>query len=431
MDFKGLKQGYKINVKTSIEVVEGILINDKKDILVLKLNNGYNIGIEKSNIRDIRVVEKSEMVSNPNGKKIELNKNLPKILILHTGGTIASRVDYKTGAVHASFEPEQLIEMFPELHEIANIDSVFIGNIWSDDLRFKHITLIAKEIEKNISKGYKGIIISMGTDNLAVGAAALSFAIENSNIPIIFVGAQRSSDRGSSDAGVNLVCAASFVCNSNYRGVAICMHSKSSDITCDIFSATKTKKLHTSRRDAFQNINTESIAMVDYKTGKVSMKQENYSSGEMKILPEFEDKVAILKIHINMNLEQFKFYKGYKGLIIEGTGLGQIPFTKNDGVTEEHEKIRQALKEVIESGTVVVMTSNCIFGRVNMDVYKPARELQELGVIPGEDMLTETAFVKLAWLLKNHPNQVKELIGKNICGEISSRTMYQNISQFN
>src|SRR3989344_4748153 len=216
--------------------------------------------------------------------------------------------------------------MFPELAGIADFDSVFISNMWSDDLRFTHFGLIAKAIEKEVKKGVDGIIIGMGTDNLAVASAAMAFIVESIPVPVIFVGAQRSSDRGSSDAAVNLTCAATFIAKSDFSGVAICMHENMSDNDCLILPACKTAKLHTSRRDAFRPVNTNAIARVSYDGRNVTMIQPDCqkkdNSRKLVLKPEMEEKVGLLKIHINMFPEQFSFFKGYKGLVIEGTGLG-------------------------------------------------------------------------------------------------------------
>jgi len=401
-----------------------------ENTIIIKLNNGYNMGFEKENVNEIKVLKKCEdqkTSAKKSTKKLSENKNLPTIAILHTGGTIASKVDYRTGGVVSKFDPQELVEMFPELGEIVNIESELIAQMWSDDLRFKHFSLIAKTIEKHVKKGVKGIIIGMGTDNLAVASAALSFIIERSPIPIIFVGSQRSSDRGSSDAAMNLICAAEFITKTDFVGVAICMHENVEDSNCLILPACKTYKLHSSRRDAFKPINTSAIAQVNYKTRKIEFLQKDYLKPANKLLikPEMEEKVGLLKIHVNMFPEQFAFYQGYKGLIIEGTGLGQTPGQVPNKECLIHKKIYPGIKKLVDSGCVIVMTTQCIFGRVNMNVYDKGRDLLNLGVIPGKDMLANTALVKLSWLLGNYPpEKVKELITKNLRGEINEQISY-------
>lgn len=426
------KAGDRVKVTAADEAVEGILMpNEETDSIVIKLDNGYNIGIDNKKIKKIEIIEKHKASKGKKGT-MKFDKKKPTISILHTGGTIASKVDYKTGAVYTSFKPEDLLEMFPELFKIANFDSKLIANMWSDDLRFGHFGLIAKEIEKEVKKGVDGIIIGMGTDNLAVASAALAFIIEETPIPIILVGAQRSSDRGSSDAAMNLICAAEFIAKTDFVGVALCVHEKMDDKVCAVLPACKTRKLHSSRRDAFKAVNDTIIARIFYNEKKIEFIKKDYAKKNMKkklaIKPKMEGKVGLLKIHVNMFPEQFEFYQGYKGLIIEGTGLGHTPGQAPNELCKIHEKIYPALKKIIESGCIVVMTTQCVFGKVHMHVYSKGVDLANLGIISGEDMLAETAFVKLAWLLGNYKDkeEIKKLIRINLRGEINQRLLAED-----
>ncbi len=423
------QHGDIVKVTTKKGTEQGMLMpSPQKDVLLIKLDTGYNLGFKQEDVKSVVVVEKSKETKAVVSKPTIPQKNLPTISILHTGGTIASKVEYRTGGVKSDFSPEELVSLFPELKQIANIKSELIAQMWSDDLRFKHFTLIAKKIEEHVKAGSRGIIIGMGTDNLAVAAAALSFIVEKTSVPIVFVGAQRSSDRGSSDAAVNLICAAEFVSKTDFAGVAICMHETENDDYCVILPANKTYKLHSSRRDAFKPINTGIIARVGYKDRKIIFLEKNYPrvGKELLIKPKMEEKVGLLKIHVNMFPEQFEFYQGYKGLIIEGTGLGHTPGQVPNPECEIHKKIYPAIKKLVASGCVVVMTTQCVFGGVNMNVYDKGRDLLGLGVIPGKDMLANTAFVKLSWLLANYKlDDVKKLVGENLRGEINERLEYQ------
>tara|TARA_Y100000310_G_scaffold124700_1_gene123471 strand:- start:90466 stop:91785 length:1320 start_codon:yes stop_codon:yes gene_type:complete len=414
-------EGDKVLIVTKKHKEQGILIPspDKKTTLI-KLDTGYNMGFYTNEITKISILEKSKALTTTS-KKVKSNKSLPTISILHTGGTIASKVDYRTGGVTSEFTPKQLLALFPELKKIANIKSELISQMWSDDLRFKHFSIIASKIKQQ--KNVKGIIIGVGTDNLAVAAAALSFIIEETPIPIILVGAQRSSDRGSSDAGINLICAAEFIAKTDFTGVGICMHETSQDERCIILPATKTYKLHSSRRDAFKVINTQAIATINYKSFKIEYLHKNYAKSGNKLIikPKLEEKVGLLKIHVNMFPEQFSFYKGYKGLIIEGTGLGHTPGQVPNPAAEIHKKIYPEIEKLVKSGCIVVMTTQCIYGGVNMNVYDKGRDLQHLGVISGQDMLANTALVKLSWLLANYPKKAKELMQNNLRGEINEQ----------
>jgi glutamyl-tRNA(Gln) amidotransferase subunit D len=428
------KEGSKVEFFYNGEKVSGVVIPSKENILNLKLDSGYNAGFDVSKIKGLKNLGKAKKVGKAKKIEIKKNPNLKTISILHTGGTIASRVNYETGGVETSFEPEDLLTMFPKLMEVANVKSKLVRNMWSDDLRLEHLEVIAKAIEKEIEKGTDGIIVGMGTDNLAIASAGISFAIEKSPVPIIFVGAQRSSDRGSSDAEMNLVCAAEFITKSDFSGVALCMHNSINDNKCAVLPATKTRKMHTSRRDAFKPINSKPIALVDYKTRKIEFLEKNYSKrykGKAIIKPKFETKIGLLKIYVGMFKEQFEFFskQKFKGLVIEGTGLGHTPGQMPDEITKKYHKgIYSAIKKFVDSGGVVVMTSQCINGRINMNVYNKGRDLLNLGVLQGEDMLAETAFVKLAWLLANEPKKVKELVGKDLRGEISK---YSKVDVYN
>src|SRR3989338_6787954 len=287
-----IQPGDKVTINTKTTSEEVILIpSPDADVVILKLKTGYNQGFDKKDVKEIKLIEKAKP-SAAVVKKVVKDKNLPTIAILHTGGTIASKVDYRTGGVVASFEPSELVSLFPELETIANIESELVANMWSDDLRFIHFTLIAQIIEEYTKKGVKGIIIGMGTDNLAVGAAALSFIVENSPIPIIFVGSQRSSDRGSADAAMNMICAARFIVQTDMVGVAICMHEHEDDDSCVILPAVKTYKLHSSRRDAFKVVNGTALARVLYPVGSVQMLTKSYprKQWQIRILSTMENK---------------------------------------------------------------------------------------------------------------------------------------------
>ncbi len=407
-----------IEVITSSEKYKGIVMPSKdKKYIFLKLNSGYNIGIKKTKIKKVKIIKKYKKEKTIT-RKLKIHKNLPTIALLHTGGTFASKVDYITGGVIARFTPEEIVAMFPELEKIANIKSEFISNMLSEDMCFKDYIKIVKEIEKQYKKGVKGIIITHGTDTLHYTSAALSFMLKKCPIPVILVGAQRSSDRGSSDAAMNLTCAALFIAKTDYTGVAICMHETINDTFSIILPGTKARKLHSSRRDAFKVVNDTPIAKINYMTKQITLFKPIISiKNGLEIKPKMEEKVAILKVHPNMSEKQFLFYKNYKGLIIEGTGLGHAPVG-----TKEHIKILNAIKKLVKAGCIVAISTQTIFGKVNLNVYSNGIKLLEAGVVPCEDMTTETAFIKLSWLLANYPkDKIKDLMVTNLKGEINER----------
>ncbi len=415
--------GDYVEISTQDENFKGCLIPSRnEDIYLVKLESGYNLGISKNKVKKISVINKFKEKKENLGKIVH-KKNLPTISILHTGGTLASRISYDTGAVSAKFTAEEILAMFPELENIANVHSHLISNMFSEDMRFSHYNIIAKAIEKEVKKNVKGVIITHGTDTIHYTAAALSFILENINIPVILVGAQRSSDRGSSDSGLNLLCATQFIVKTDFVGVGICMHESMSDESCLILPGLKTRKLHSSRRDAFKPVNSLPIARV-FKDGKVEFlsNYEKKGSKELKLkLIDEKLKIGVLKMHPNMYSSEVKAYSDFDGLILEGSGMGHFPINKIDNFTKEHDLILNEIKK-LASKIPVVMTTQTIFGNVNMNVYSTGRKLIEVGVLGNYlDLLSETAFIKLAWLLSNYPKQVKELIGKNLRNEINEK----------
>lgn len=431
------KPGDEVRIVTKDDTFSGVLMptpDYQEGIVVLKLDSGYNIGIDKKSISRMELLTryKADKEEQKQAEKKDKHAKLPEITILHTGGTIASKVDYKTGGVISRYSPEELLALFPELKDIAWVHSRLIRNMWSEDMRFSHYNILAKEVMEEAKRGVAGVIITHGTDTLHYSSAALAFSLEDIGIPVILVGSQRSSDRGSSDAAMNLLNAAYFITavQGKFSGVGICMHENMNDDSCLILPACKTRKMHTSRRDAFRPINALPLARVDYRQKMVSRLDSSstqWSAGSKKPgLKLFKEdlKIGVLKAHTNMYASEFLAYKGFPGLVIESMGLGQVPINEIDELTKEHTKIKKALKTLVDSGTIVVFAPQTIYGRVHMDVYQTARDLQELGIIGHlSDMTPETTFIKLAWLLSNYPKEkAKELMLTNLRGELSDRS---------
>jgi glutamyl-tRNA(Gln) amidotransferase subunit D len=418
------KPGDKVSITTKDETIKGTLMPEDGNYAVLKLDSGYNIGILKKRIKDVKVLdaykprkeEESEHTHTP---------GLPLITILHTGGTIASKVDYETGGVIARFSPDELLAQFPELKNIVNIESRLIRNMFSEDMRFAHYNILAKEIDKEIKKGTKGIIITHGTDTLHYTAAALSFMVKPLPIPVILVGAQRSSDRGSSDAAMNVVCATVFMTQTKFAGVGVCMHNSMSDDKCVILPGTNCRKMHSTRRDAFKAVNHQPLALVDFASKSIKLMHDNHPKiSDCKpaiTLMDEKLKIGMCYSHPNMLSDEIKQYEDYDGVVVCGTGLGHLPVNEIDDDTKEHTKILKALTALIKKGVPVVVTSQTIFGTVNLDVYSTGRKMQEAGVLGNNTYITpEAAFIKLAWLLSNHRDHVATHWNQNICGELGT-----------
>lgn len=409
--------GNPILVKTREGEYSGILMPryefSDDDHIVIKLRNGYNIGIEADKVIGLEKVEVKDSDLN-RGEKVRpvANQDLPKIALISTGGTIASKIDYRTGGVRAALTAEDLYAAVPELSNYALIDAEVLFSEYSENLSAKHWSEMAKKVHEKVSNGYEGIVLTHGTDTMHYSAAALSFALSNVPVPVVLVGAQRSSDRPSSDAALNLIGATQFASNADVSGVFVAMHSNTSDDVIAVHVGTRVRKNHTSRRDAFESINLSPAAFVNNKNVEMKLdslpKRKNVDKFDVK--PNFEERVALLKYHPSMDPNVIEYFvdKGYKGLVIEGTGLGHVG-----------KQCFAALKKAVDHEMLVCMSSQCIWGRVRMTVYETGRDLLNIGVVPLADMIAETALVKTMWALANSKDreEAKDLILKNIAME--------------
>jgi glutamyl-tRNA(Gln) amidotransferase subunit D len=421
-----MNEGDSLSFTYEEKQLEGILIQLKDEQATIKLNSGYNIIVPVNELKDVKSSPSSP--KERHHSQIHQNEMLPPIVIIHTGGTIAAKVDYRTGGVVWQFDPEELIAMFPELSALAHMRSFLLRNMASDDMRFAHYNLMARSILEEVNKGVAGIILTQGTDTLHYTAAALSFALEGLNIPVVIVGSQRSSDRGSTDANTNLLGAVRFIIEAKVPGVFVAMHESGNDNSIAIISGVHVRKNHTSRRDAFISVNAPLIARVKEHVEIVDGEGVHACKARAKpkpqVIPFKEDlKVGLWKAHPHSFVDELLVYDHYDGLLIEATGLGHCPINAIDEFTAEHARIKEHIKHLAKKMPVAI-ASQTIFGRVNMNVYSPGRELLEFGVM-GQycDMHPETAFIKLAWLLSNHSKEeTHKLYGQNMRGEISARS---------
>ncbi|MGC9132610.1 MAG: Glu-tRNA(Gln) amidotransferase subunit GatD [Candidatus Micrarchaeia archaeon] len=418
---KSIEIGNEVIVKGVDFEFHGIIMPSyslqEENFLAIKLGNGYNIGISLEKIKNIEKIGEGKKIGEFPKRKVE--KKESNIGLFYTGGTIGSKIDYVSGGVHMLLQPEELFYEVPELSDIANFEVKNLFQIASEDMNYKHWQKIAKEVADSLNKGVEGIVITHGTDTMHFTSAALSFMLQNLYKPVILTGAQRSSDRGSSDAFMNLICSA-YAAKSDFGEVGVCMHASSNDDFCFLHRGTKVRKMHTSARDAFKSINSKEIAKI-FQNGKIEfISQYRKRKNDEKVKAEigFEEKVALLKAYPNSDPSIISFFvdKGYKGIVIEGTGLGHVPTNTEFSWIPE-------IKNAVEKGVYVIITSQCLYGRVNSYVYRNLRILSSAGAIHCEDMLPEVAYIKLAWLLGNKKENIKELIKKNIVGEITQRTL--------
>lgn len=410
----GIKVGDSVKIFSDLTYVGMIMPRyehaDDKHV-VIKLKNGYNIGLEISKIEKIERLPPAEK-SQEKREDFQKNSSLPKILLLSTGGTIASKIDYRTGAVTPILTAEDLNSSVPELTEIANIDTYALFSEYSENITPEHWIKIAKKLLEYSNSDYTGIIIAHGTDTMHYTSSFLSFALAGFPIPIALAGSQRSPDRASSDAALNLIGAVRFLINCKTNGVYVVMHHDENDESIACHLGTRVRKNHTSKRGAFQTIGDFPAFMIINDKIQQNMKDSFFKIKGFEPKININTKVALIKYHPGYNpdiLEKI-IELGYNGIIFEGTGLGHVGKTMYNSV-----------KRANERGIFLGMTSQCIDGRVRMTVYESGRDLLDLGIIPLENMIPEVALVKAMWALGNYKSisDVKDIMLKNIASEIS------------
>ena len=385
--------------------------------VVIKLKNGYNIGIHIRRIRSVKVLERGRPFSRRELPRVEPREGLPSVPIVVTGGTIASRVEYSTGAVKPTEKPEELIDLIPEISELANISYIPLMSKLSEDMRPEDWGAIAEAVASELNRGAEGVVVAHGTDTMHYTASALAFMLRGLDRPVVLVGSQRSIDRPSTDAVLNLAAAVKMAAEGPIAEVMIVMHSSPSDDFAHAIRGVKARKMHTSRRDAFIPVNELPLAFVNASEIRIvnpNFRRRGGGSGRVKADVRVEPRVALIYAWpgIDSDFLEAVVSSGYRGLVLAGTGLGHTP-----------NRIIGAIGRIVRSGVPVVMTSQCLFGRVNLRVYSTGRRLLEAGVIPGGGMLPETATVKLMVGLGRGLSgaELADFITSNVAGELSDR----------
>ena len=413
-------QDSKVKVGDSVKVVgdltySGIVMpryeHTDDEHIVLKLKSGYNIGLEIKKIKNIELLS-SEKIEPKSSEKVTSDSALPKVLLLSTGGTIASKIDYRTGAVTPALSAEDLNSAVPELSKLANIEAEVLFSEYSENLQPEHWEQIAKKLDSISNSDYRGIIIAHGTDTMQYSASFLSFALSGFPIPVALVGSQRSSDRPSSDAAQNLISAVRFVLESKTAGFFVVMHHNDEDDLVVAHLGTRVRKNHTSKRSAFQTVGEDPAFLILENKIQKNLDKDYFSQKEYTPKIKLDSRVALVKYYPGYDPKIIKFLidSGFKAIIFEGTGLGHVGKNLYDSVKQAH-----------ESGLFMGMTSQCIDGRVGMNVYESGRDLQEFGIVPLSNLLPETALVKAMWALGNSKDiaEMKDLMIQNIASEIS------------
>jgi glutamyl-tRNA(Gln) amidotransferase subunit D len=416
----GVRVWSEVDVDTTRGKFSGIILPRSETYdqfhLVLKLSNGYNVGLNYKNINSI--VEKGRKVANYHipEKEFPYDPAKPKVTLLGTGGTIASRLDYRTGAVIPAFSPGELYGAVPELAGICNLTTRKLYGVFSENIVPEHWKGVAEAIQEEIDRGAEGIVIGHGTDTMHYTSSALSFMVQDPPVPIVMVGSQRSSDRPSSDAALNLINSVWTAAHSDIAEVMVCMFGPTSDQYALLHRGTRVRKMHSSYRSTFRTIGDSPIAWVS--KGNLNYIKNDYRRRDLdrklKLDTVFDDRVSIVYYYPNMKPDIIDALtdNGYKGIIIAGTGLGHV-----------NKPLYPALKRAHNAGVHIYMSVETLWGYVQMYVYDTGRDIMDLGVVPAANMLPETAYVKLGWALghTHDPEKVKEMMLTTIAGEMTER----------
>ncbi len=419
----------EVKIESSRGGFSGILLprseSDDDKHIVLKLASGYNVGIAVETIQNIEEHGYKEAHYKIPEKEFPFTEGRPSVKLFGTGGTIASRLDYRTGAVIPAFSPGELYGAVPELADICNLSTEKLFAVFSENMGPEQYKTLAIAIGEEIKKGIDGVVIGHGTDTMHHTASALAFMIQNPPVPIVMVGSQRSSDRPSSDAALNLIHATKTAAESDIAEVMVCMYGPTSDKYGLLHRGTRVRKMHSSYRSTFRTVGDIPLAVVDKKGFK--MLKDDYNrrrqDRSVKILPYFEEKVALVYYYPNMQPDIIDALvdNGYRGIVIAGTGLGHV-----------NKPVYPAIERATAKGVAIYMTVQTLWGFVHMFVYDTGRDLMQKGIVPTENMLPEVAYTKLGWALGQTDDleKVRELMLTPIRDDITEREPYNGYLVF-
>jgi glutamyl-tRNA(Gln) amidotransferase subunit D len=385
-------------------------------IVQLKLESGYNVGVWIHPEDELEVLPAEESGPDPNGvvrPRTSGRSDGPWVALLSTGGTIASRVDYRTGGVRPVHEESEILAFYPNLERGGPVRVVPVFDRLSEDISPEDWRTLGRQVARAFAEGAHGVVVAHGTDTLAYTAAALSFLFDQLPGPVVVVGAQRSPDRPSSDGVTNLAAAVELAREGSFGEVVVVMHAGLSDDRFAVHRGTRVRKMHSSRRDAFQTRNGPPIGFIEPTGTRWTGTVRPAVPGTPVMDERWGDRAGLLWFYPGLAPAQAEaFARDLRGVVLAGTGLGHVSAPHLPWI-----------REVVRRGIVVVMTSQCLEGAVDPYVYATGRELLKAGVLYAGDILPETAYVKLLWALgrSQDPVEVGRLLLADRAGESSPR----------
>ncbi len=417
---QGIRTWSKVRITKGTARYEGLLLPRSEhtdDVYVtLKVDTGYNLGVlidDDTKIEELGYQKGSYQLPHIN---VERKKELPNVTLLGTGGTVASRLDYRTGSVLPAFTPEELFSAVPELISAVNLTPKTLYQILSENFRPEYWVKTAEAIGKEVESGADGVIIGHGTDTMCTTGAALSYFLQSLPVPVVLVGSQRSSDRPSSDGPRNILYAATLAGRENFAEVVVCMHGGTSDSYNLVHRATRCRKMHSSRRDTFRTLDDIPLGKID-DSGVTWFKDDVRPRGRVEdfyLDTKIDPRVGMLYSYPGMSPDILDSMvdRGYHGVVIIGTGLGHVGTD-----------MFPALERCQEEEIPVVLVVEPLFGYIQLRVYETGRDMLARGVIEGANMLPSAAYTKLIWVLGHTRNieEVKSLMQTDVAGEITSR----------
>ena len=381
-------------------------------VVTLKLSSGYNVGLCLEGESKVRVVNKKQ-TKDPVRRSLPSDESKKDVAFIGTGGTIASYVDYRTGAVHPAKSAEELAFSVPELMDLCNVRARVLYSIYSENMEVGHWQELARAAADELNSGASGVVIPHGTDTMGFTSAALSFMLGGLSGPVVCVGSQRSSDRPSSDATMNLLAATRLCVSSDIGEVVVVMHGDISDTYCVAHRGVKVRKMHSSRRDAFRSVDVDPIAHIEGSEISVTSSYSKRMAGPVEVRDKMNRRVSMLHFYPGFEPEHFEMISGnVDGMVIAGTGLGHVS-----------ERLIGSIRNAVKNGVFVGVATQCLYGAVNLNVYSTGRDMISAGAVPLGDMLPETAYVKLMWVLGQTQDQqeVRALMMKDLAGETAAR----------
>lgn len=331
---------------------------------------------------------------------------MKRILLIATGGTIASSESAE--GLTPALEVEQLVSYLPKMQVLCQLAGVSIMSIDSTNMNPKRMGIIAQTVAQYYD-AYDGFVIAHGTDTMAYSAAALTDMLRHLNKPVVLTGSQIPMEAPDTDAKKNLSDAIRFVCE-DIRGVFVAFDGI-------LIEGAHAMKCRTRSRHAFESINFPVVAQMQdgiiYYTKEIKQSAFWYAMQEKSrqafaVQPELCTDVFVLKLFPGIGTELFDYIKKqFRGVVIESFGIGGIP--------DESPNLLVKIRELAQAGVAVVITTQCLYEGINLDIYAVGKHLAEQPIIIAETMTTEAIVMKLMWALAHFDTlaEIKAYIESN------------------